>query len=356
MDRPAAHIHAIATAVPGHDIHQAFIGWAHERLADRHQQLLFARLAGRAGIDHRWSVLPRTEGGGSPVQPGGFYHGGTLPSTAQRMAIYAQKAPELALAAIDALGRQTPIDGITHLVVASCTGFIAPGIDQIIATRLGLDPSIERTLVGFMGCYAAVAALRVAHHIARSDPQARVLVVTVELSSLHLTAVNDMESILAALQFSDGAAAALVSARPAGLRLDRFFSATLPDSAGLIQWAIGDAGFEMTLSGQVPQRIAHALQEPGLRAALLDGSDAAELEWAVHPGGRSILDAVESGLGLGPSALALSRSVLARFGNMSSSTLLFVLADLMTQPGRERGAAMAFGPGIAVEGFQFGRR
>ena len=355
MDRPAAHVHAIATAVPGHDIHQAFIGWAHDQLADQHQQQLFARLAGRAGIDHRWSVLPRTDGGGSPVQPGGFYHG-PMPSTARRMAIYAQKAPELALAAIDALARQTPMDGITHLVVASCTGFVAPGIDQIIATRLGLSPSIERTLVGFMGCYAAVAALRVAHHIARSDPQARVLVVTVELSSLHLTAVNDLESILAALQFSDGAAAALVSARPAGLRLDRFFSATLPDSAGLIQWAIGDTGFEMTLSGQVPQRISHALQEPALRAALLNGSDPAELEWAVHPGGRAILDAVENGLGLGTTALALSRSVLARFGNMSSSTLLFVLADLMAQPGRDRGAAMAFGPGLAVEGFQFSRR
>lgn len=349
----AAHIHAIGTAVPDHDVHQVFVDWASERLTDPRERLLFSRMVSRSGIEHRWSVLPRTSDGGSPAEPGGFYHGNRLPSTARRMEVYAEKAPGLALAAIDALADRVSLEGITHLVVASCTGFVAPGVDQIIARRLGLSPAIERTLIGFMGCYAAVAALRVAHHIARSDELARILVVTVELSSLHLSEMDELESLLAGLQFGDGAAAALVCAQPSGLRLERFFSATLPESEELIQWVVGDEGFRMKLSGAVPRRIADALQEPALRATLLDGHEPDDLEWAIHPGGRSILDAVQDALGLGPEALSLSRSVLARFGNMSSATLMFVLADLMEQPRRAGGVAMAFGPGLAAEGFAF---
>jgi predicted naringenin-chalcone synthase len=145
-------------------------------------------------------------------------------------------------------------------VVASCTGFVAPGVDQIIAAALGLD-QVERTLIGFMGCYAAAAALRSAFHIVRSDQAARVLLVTVELSTLHLQFATELEPLLAELQFGDGAAAALVTADPSGIELISPFTATLPDSGELIQWTIGDTGFEMILSGEVPGRIGAALQE-----------------------------------------------------------------------------------------------
>jgi alpha-pyrone synthase len=355
MTTPKARIHAIGTAVPDHDIHSRFIQWAGERLTDKRERKLFDRMAARSGIEQRWSVLPRAQDGGSPVEPGGFYDGGFLPSTGRRMEVYAQKAPDLALAAIAALADKASLDGITHLVVASCTGFVAPGIDQIIIRRLGLSPTIERTMVGFMGCYAAVAALRVAHHIARSDADARVLVVTVELSTLHLSRRQDIESLLAALQFADGAAAAIVSAEPQGLEMEDFFCATLPETDELIQWTIGDEGFEMVLSGEVPGRIGAALHEPETRTAIMNGYAAENVEWAVHPGGRSILDAVEHGLGLGQGALAASRSVLARFGNMSSATLMFVLSDLMERPGGTKGVAIAFGPGLAAEGFRYSR-
>ncbi len=351
--QPTAHIHAIGTAVPAHDVHESFIAWAAPRLADRREQALFRRMAARSGIEHRWSVLPRAPGGGSPVEPGGFYAGNRLPSTGRRMAYYAEAAPALAMDAIEALKEKVPVEGITHLVVASCTGFVAPGVDQIIAERLGLDPGVERTLVGFMGCYAAVAALRVAHHIARSEPQARVLVITVELSTLHLVEAREIEPLLAMLQFADGAAAAIVSAEPSALAIDRFFATTLPGSRDLIRWTIGDEGFEMHLSGEVPGRIAGALHDPDMRARILDGRQADELAWAVHAGGRSILDAVEGALDLPEDALAPSRSVLRRFGNMSSATLMFVLADLMERPSPSDGVALAFGPGLAAEGFAF---
>jgi len=203
-----------------------------------------------------------------------------------------------------------------------------------------------------MGCYAAVAALRTARHIVRSEPDARVLVVTVELSSLHFQPERKIERLLMMLQFADGAAAALVTGAGAGIAIDRPFSLNLADSAELIRWDIGDSGFIMHLSGEVPGRIQAALADSAVRRRLWGNEDMAAIErWAVHAGGRSILDAVEQGLDLGRDALAPSRSVLARFGNMSSSTLMFILHDMLEGAGQ--GVALAFGPGLAAEGFRF---
>jgi alpha-pyrone synthase len=353
LSQTIAHINAVATAVPGHDVHKAFIGWAGARIRDPRERALFRRMADRSAIGHRWSVLPAGVDGGSPVSRGGFYAVDPLPSTAARMTIYADAAPRLALEAIARLG---PIGGISHLVVASCTGFVAPGIDQLIAAALGLGGEVERTLIGFMGCYAAVAALRTAHHIVRSEPAARVLVVTVELSTLHLQPVDAIEPLLSMLQFGDGAAAALVTAEPRGLALACFFSATLPNSHHLIRWTIGDQGFAMHLSGEVPGRIGRALAEPAFVDRLLGGRDAGDIGvWAVHAGGRSILDAVETGLGLPGHALSESRKVLADFGNMSSATLMFVLRAILAGEGAANGVGVAFGPGLAAEGFGFRR-
>jgi predicted naringenin-chalcone synthase len=339
----------MATARPGHDIHDAFIGWARARLTEPRAQRLFDRMAARSGIEHRFAVLPPTAEGGSPVAPGGFYDG-PAPGTAARMALYAQYAPALALEAIGKL--DADLARVTHLVVASCTGFVAPGVDQIIARKLGLSGSVERLLVGFMGCYAAVAALRSAMHIVRSTPEARVLVVTVELSCLHLNETTELEPLLAMLQFGDGAAAALVTAEGPGLAIDHPFATTLENTADLIRWDIGDTGFIMHLSGEVPGRITEALKDRAFADTLSGGDPASVDGWAVHAGGRSILDAVEHGLGLAPDALAASRAVLREGGNMSSATLMFVLARHMDRP-VSRGVALAFGPGLAAEGFQF---
>jgi predicted naringenin-chalcone synthase len=349
---PVAWLNAVATATPSHDIHHGFVGWARQRLPAREARL-FDRMNARAGIGHRWSVLPPGQDGGSPVDPGGFY-ADAMPGTAARMAVYAQAAPALAITAIEALAARRDLGGITHLVVASCTGFVAPGIDQIIAARIGLSPRVERLLVGFMGCYAAVAALRSARHIVRSEPDARVLVVTVELSTLHLQPDVTLEPLLAMLQFGDGAAAALVSAEADGFAIEAPFAAALPDSAELIRWDITDTGFAMHLSGEVPGRIATALTDPGFVAAATGGRSLAEVDgWAVHAGGRSILDAVERSLSLPPDALAASRAVLAANGNMSSATLMFVLAAMLDGPPVRNGIALAFGPGLAAEGFGF---
>ena len=297
-----AHINRIGTAVPPHEVHAAFSAFVGHALADPKHRRLFDRMVQRAGIDRRFSFLEPValpDGGIGDTQ--GFYGTGAWPTTAQRMARYEAWAPELAMQAIDALDLGGGAGGITHLIVASCTGFVAPGIDQIVAARAGLHPNVERTLVGFMGCYAAVNALRLAHHIVRSEPQARVLTVNLELCTLHFQRTLELEKLLAMLLFGDGCAAALVTAEPHGIALTDFRAATIDASSDAITWRIGEQGFDMHLGGEVPIRIGQALaRDLGDTAGLLRGADPGDYaHWAVHAGGRSILDAVGDRAGAG---------------------------------------------------------
>jgi predicted naringenin-chalcone synthase len=345
MDDRRAFINRIGTAVPPHEVHAVFCGWAEAQVAGTRGAALFRRMAARSGIGRRWSVLSPGPDGSQVVS--GFY-GGEMPGTAARMAVYAAEAPPLAHDAVAALG---PLDGVTHLVVASCTGFMAPGLDQIVARRLGLPRSIKRTMIGFMGCYAAVVALRTAAQIVAAEPGARVLVLALELTTLHLQATAEVDALLAMLQFGDGAAAALVSGEPEGLALTRFASLAVPDSEALITWTIGDEGFVMELAGAVPGRIADALGRADVRDAIV-GREPVD-GWAVHAGGRSVLDAVERALALPADALAPSRAVLHDKGNMSSATLMFVLESFLAGPRVGNGVGMAFGPGLSAEAFGF---
>lgn len=342
----AARLRELGCANPGHDIHQAFIDWAAGRIDDPRTRRLFERMAVRSGIGHRWSVLPPGADGGSPVDADGFYACQPLPPTSARMANYARLAPELAIQAIEKLTFD-PAD-VTHIIVASCTGFVAPGIDQIIARRLGLSPTVERLLIGFMGCYAGVTALRAARHIVRSQPDSVVLLVSVELSTLHLEDTQDIEPLLAMLQFSDGAAAAIIDGQSGpGVQLGAGLSLALPQSDELIRWDIGEQGFVMRLSGEVPARIEAALGDSATQDALFGADVPPNL--AIHAGGRSILDAVERAMALDPAALSASRRVLADSGNMSSATVLFVIDRLWRDGAHGAGLALAFGPGLAAE-------
>ncbi len=352
-----AYVNCIGTANPSHDVHGAFVTLGRDMLTDDKSRQVFERMAERCAIDHRWSHFQPGEPGTATADASGFYRRGSFPSTGARMKLYEGNAVDLALAAIADSGIAT--DGITHLIAVSCTGFIAPGLDQVIADRLGLGGALERTMIGFMGCYAGVPALRAARHIIRSDPDARVLVVNVELCSLHMQETSDLETVLTFLLFGDGATAALVTAEPHGLALHDFRSTVLPDTQDLITWRIGDQGFDMHLSGKVPARIATALRAEADRNdadGLLRGEDPRDIAlWAVHAGGRTVLDGVEQGLRLAADALDYSRGVLRDVGNMSSATLMFVLARILAGDAVGRGMAIAFGPGLAAETFRFTR-
>jgi predicted naringenin-chalcone synthase len=350
-----AHINRIATAAPPYDMHRPFAGFAESMLPEGTPRNLFRRMTRLCGIAHRYSfVHPVATEDGSWKDADGFYVRGNFPPTKRRMQAFEEFAPRLAKCALARLAlSDEERRGITHVIVTSCTGLYAPGLDFEVVNHLNLNPSVERTMIGFMGCYAAINALKAARHIVRSEPDAKILLLSLELCSLHMQETNELEQLLAFLVFADGCAAYLVTAQPVGLALDSFLAVNLAGTSALITWRIGEQGFDMQLSGQIPGELRSALAAAG--HLITKGAEPAKIDlWAVHPGGKTILDAAEQGLALPADALADSRAVLANYGNMSSATVMFVLQRMMqrARPG-QLGCAMSFGPGVTAETMLF---
>jgi predicted naringenin-chalcone synthase len=350
-----AYINRIATAVPPHDMHSAFLPFAESLLSEGTPRNLFRRMARMAAIEHRYTFLkPIVAEDGTLQDARSIFLRGRFPSTAQRMKVFQEFAPQLAHCALGKLAlSEEERRSVTHVIVTCCTGLYAPGLDFEMIEALNLNPSVERTFIGFMGCYAAINALKAARHIVRSEPGAMVLLLSLELCTLHLQETQDLEQLLAFTVFADGCAAYLVTAQQTGLAIDSFLAVNLSGTGELITWRIGEQGFDMHLSGQVPGKLRQGLAEAGSRVT--QGRDFSEIDlWAVHPGGRTILDAVEQGLGLPADALADSRNILLNYGNMSSASVMFVLQRLMqrARPG-QIGCAMSFGPGVTAETMMF---
>jgi alpha-pyrone synthase len=345
-------ISRIATATPPHDVHTAFVAYASSMMQDDHARSLLKVMQRRSSIEHRYSFI-QAEGklAANSLDGRDLFKTGNFPSTAKRMECFETFAPLLMRCALDRLAL-TPEErrSVRHVIVTCCTGFYAPGLDFAAIEHLGLDPGTERTVIGFMGCYAALSGLKLARHIVRSEPDASVLMINLELCSLHLQETQDLEKVLSFLPFADGCAASLIRLDDHGFALDSFKAVSIPDTRDLILWRIGDFGFDMVLSGRIPAELKKSMRE---HAKEFDPNGNMDL-WAVHPGGRTILDAVAEGLELAPEKLAHSRSVLRRFGNMSSATVMFVLQDMMREaaPG-QRGCAMSFGPGLTAETMNF---
>jgi len=350
-----AYLNRIATAVPPHDMHRAFIPFAESLLPEGTPRNLYRRMVRLAAIDHRYSFLkPMVTDKGVLQDEDALFVRGHFPATARRMEAFRQFAPKLAHCALLKLAlADSERRGITHVIVTCCTGLYAPGIDFEVIEMAGLNPSVERTFIGFMGCYAAINALKTARHIVRSEPEAKVLLLSLELCSLHMQETQDIEQLLAFTVFADGCAAYLVSAEPRGFALDSFLAVNLAGTGELITWRIGEQGFDMHLSGKVPGQLRQGLAEAGTR--ITQGREFSSVDlWAIHPGGRTILDASEQGLALPADALADSRNILLHYGNMSSASVMFVLQRLMQRatPGQV-GCAMSFGPGVTAETMMF---
>jgi predicted naringenin-chalcone synthase len=282
------------------------------------------------------------------------------PTTGQRMQHYAENAAPLALqAAGEALSRSGLVAGeVTHLVTVSCTGFWSPGLDYELITGLGLPSDTQRTHIGFMGCNAALNALRVARAFTGADAEACVLLCAVELCGAHFHYGWDAEKAIANALFADGAAAAIGASAgraPAGawcVAADG--CCLLPNSREDMGWTIGDYGFEMRLSRRVPALIARYLRPWMERWLGENGLAIGDVgSWAVHPGGPRILEGVEEALGLPPQATAAAHEVLATHGNMSSPTVLFILDRLLERRAPRPCVALAFGPGLTIEAVLF---
>ncbi|AEH87454.1 type III polyketide synthase [Mesorhizobium opportunistum] len=347
-----AYVNRIATAVPEHEVHQFYLRFAASMLAANRRRI-FERMAGLAGIESRYSCFaPAIDPEGAYVDRAGTFVRGAFPGTAARMAMFCEAAPVLAKKGVDGLQLGDEASRITHLIVTTCTGFSAPGIDLDLVQSCGLSDRIERTMIGFMGCYAAINGLKLARHIVRSDPQSKVLLVNIELCTLHLNETTELEKLLSFCLWGDGCAAALVTAEPPGIKLDSFHCVVADERRDLMRWDVRDHGFDMVLSGQVPAAIHDALLSN--QDAFLGGRPTEAIDlWAVHPGGRSILDAVERALNLTPAALKPSREVLRRYGNMSSATVMFTLQEMLKAPPGLLGCGMSFGPGLTAETMLF---
>lgn len=356
------YIRHIETLVPPHTYTQDYAceqmkAW----MTNDKDRRLVHRVYRNSGIETRHSVLgdfhpdpvaPLFAMGpdGRPMEPGTRERNDRFAVESRRLSVEAVRR------ALACCPEFAPAD-VTHVVTATCTGFANPGPDYHIVRDVGLSPAAQRYALGFMGCYAALPALRMATQFCQADPSAVVVVVAVELCTLHLHFGDGPDFLLANAIFADGAAAAVVSARqpPSGTAayaIDGFGSALIPSGERDMAWRIGNQGFEITLSTYVPDVIGanvRGLVESELRGQGLGVGDIRW--WAIHPGGKAILDKVQAELALDPVQVAPSRDVLRRNGNMSSVTGLFVLADLLRrgpQPA-ERVCAMGFGPGLTLE-------
>lgn len=335
------------------------------------QRIIGASFNG-SGIDTRHTVIEELSPRSSTDETLFFDRESGLlqsPGTAARNDVYIREASrlfvEVARTALDADPDIVAAD-VTHVITASCTGFHAPGPEYEIVRGLGLSDSVQRYHLGFMGCYASLPALRAASQFCAADPAAVVLVVSVELCTVHLRSSEDPDLIVANSLFADGAAAGIVTARDLAtpvpsVRLDGFHTAIAAEGEKDMAWTIGDHGFEMILSTKVPQIIGETIigairplyaREGELAAAFDEGRVGERVDhWAIHPGGRSILDRVQERLQLSDAQLHPARETLRENGNMSSATVLFVIKRILDDGATEgsRVAAMAFGPGLTAE-------
>lgn len=357
------HIHHTATVLPQYSYRQDYardrmVGW----LPGKRNRRLIQGIYDHSGIDTRYSVLPDFGPGAHPRLFREDADGRIIePTTAERNRYYRECAGKMVVEA----GRRAlenaegfEANDITHVITVSCTGFYNPGPDLDVIKGLGLPESTERYNIGFMGCYAAFPALRMADQFCKANPTAVVLVVCIELCSLHLQFREEADSLLANSLFADGAAAAIVSARePAASRptlaIESFTSALAPEGASEMAWEVGDRGFDIRLSSYVPKIIAGNIGGIVTNVLRQGSRNMADIgTWAVHPGGRSILDHIEKELGLKSEQIEDSRATLREYGNMSSVTILFVLHRILNREGLDEPdpvCAMAFGPGLTIE-------
>jgi predicted naringenin-chalcone synthase len=314
-------------------------------------------LNSKTKINTRYSCIPDYKGNEYEL----YTDGNFKQPVEKRMELYKEKIMPLASKAIDKLMIQTKIKlcDFTHLITVSCTGLMAPGLEFLIAEKYGLEHT-EKSSVNFSGCYAALKALKQAHYIAQSNPNACILIVSAELCSLHFYPSDVNEDIIANLLFADGAAAVIVCGNKnehvknkVVLQMDDIGSATVPKTAGLMKWDITSTAFRMHLSAKVVGAIKENINDVVVNFL---GNQISEIDyWAIHPGGVKIVEAVQESLKLNDSNVADSMSIMKQYGNMSSPTILFILNSIFNkikhaeQTENKKIFSCAFGPGLNIE-------
>ena len=314
----------------------------------------------QSAIEQRYSVVSDYS---RPVNEWKFYpHSENLepfPSLEHRMTWYNKYAAPLSVDAIrNCIANKIHPKEITHLITVSCTGMSAPGLDLQVMELMDLPKNIFRTSINFMGCYAAIHALKLADVICNATPKAKVVIVCTELCTLHFQREPTMDNIASSLLFGDGSAAALITAddnTPTGIHITDFYSEVLPKGKKDMAWELSSTGFLMTLSGYIPDLIEEDFEILARRALEKNKLSKEQVtHWCVHPGGKKILEAIHKSLHLTNGELDKSYEVLKEYGNMSSPTILFVLDKIMNDLPAEKPSTIfgaAFGPGLTMETF-----
>lgn len=356
---PQAKLSGLGVAAPPASLDQeAAVALAQERCCTTQRQRDWLRRIYRhSGIQRRGSVLLEAGEGTQGFEA--FYplpqEAALGPTTATRLQYYEDRASSLAARACHtALGDANLVPGsITHLVTVSCTGMVSPGLDAQLIEYLGLSPDIGRLNLGFMGCHGALNGLQAASGLVQGDPAARVLLCCVELCSLHFQYGWEPQKVLANGLFADGAGATVLESADemsSGWQLVDTQSRLAHGSSDAMSWRIGDHGFEMTLSSDVPKLILGSLREwTESWLARHDMTLGDVQHWAIHPGGPDILRSATQALALPEEVTWTSREVLAKHGNMSSPTVLFILDRLLARRAKGPCVMMGFGPGLALE-------
>ncbi len=304
-----------------------------------------------SGIDHRYITADIYE-----KSEHNIFNAATEVDTQTRMKLYNAHAFELCTQAIDKLINAAALQQITHIITVSCTGMSAPGLDLQLVEYYNLSNTLNRSSINFMGCYAAVHALKQAYYIAKAEQNAKVLIVCVELCTLHFQKSTAIDNITSTIIFGDGACAFMVSSKQeerSVLKLAGFYSKIIGSGKQEMAWDISNTGFLMTLTKRVPE-----LLKDNIVALLKDARSNYKLEahdplsLCVHPGGKKILEAVSDGLALSKYELQASYETLKNFGNMSSPTIMFVLKNMIeAQRNKQPILGMSFGPGLTLETF-----
>jgi predicted naringenin-chalcone synthase len=312
----------------------------------------------QSGIDHLYSVIPDYS---TDIKDWKFFpqteNIEPFPSLELRMQWFGKFAAPLSVAAIRDCLKDVSSKNITHLITVSCTGMSAPGLDLQTMELLDLPKNIYRSSVNFMGCYAAIHALKMADAICEKEKDANVMIVCTELCTLHFQRETTADSIASALLFGDGAAAAMLvhdENNSPGLKLEHFYSEVITKGKKDMAWELSSTGFQMTLSSYIPELIEQDFDPLLSRSLQKAGWKKDEIHhWCIHPGGRRILDAIHKCLKLKNGELDHCYNVLREFGNLSSATILFVLKRMLLSSLKqnERIFGASFGPGLTMETF-----
>ena len=351
-----AFINSIGKANPRYKIKQDdvlnFMVKAHQLNDEEAHKLKVLYRA--TGIKERYSTIPDYQNNGDFQMYPDNDRLEPFPSTSERSNCYKKEALNLSIEAINnCVEEKVSLSDITHLITVSCTGMYAPGLDIDLVNQCKMPADVERTAINFMGCYAAFSALKLANHICNGN-KANVLIVCTELCSLHFQKEKSEDNFLANALFGDGSAAVLVQSEPAAvaLQMESFISNLISSAKNEMAWEIGDYGFEMKLSAYVPEAIRTGIKP--LIESLIKRIEKQKFDfYAIHPGGKKILNAVENALAITKEENLHSHHILRDFGNMSSPTILFVMKQIMDelslQDNNKSLLSFGFGPGLTLE-------